>query len=145
MDIDIGPAQQRARRLELTIVLSIIGLLIILFIEPIIKIYTNVHEHVVHSNLGTLRSSIGVYFGENQRYPTDDLTCLTGNGSHYLPAIPWLKTASAHAGSRQVITGGLMRDSGSWYYDNDPTSPRWGTVSIDCFHPDSKGQVWSTY
>ncbi len=38
-----------------------------------------------------------------------------------------------------------VRDTGGWAYVNDPKSPDFGLVYIDCSHSDAKGRLWSEF
>ncbi len=38
-----------------------------------------------------------------------------------------------------------IRDTGAWAYVNDPASPQYGLLYIDCAHRDEKGRFWSEF
>jgi type II secretory pathway pseudopilin PulG len=135
---------KKIKHIELAIIIALVGILIALFIRPTLVMFSRSRENTDLANLVELRSALTVYYSENQRYPTDDLTCLTVN-SKYLSSIPVLRTDFHHSSSNHVITTSSIRDFGRWYYDNDPASETWGTLHIGCTHFDSKGISWSTY
>jgi len=63
-----------------------------------------------------------------------------------LEAAPELKLPR-HRGSALVRDVAAMKitDSGGWAYVNDPKSPDFGLVYIDCSHRDGKGRFWSEF
>jgi type II secretory pathway pseudopilin PulG len=137
-------SNKKVKRLELAIIIALVGILMALFIRPTIVMFSRSRENTNLANLVELRSALTVYYADNQHYPTDDLTSLT-DSSKYLSSIPVLRTDYHHASSNHVITASTIKDFGRWYYDNDPTSPTWGNLHMGCTHPDSKGVSWSTY
>ncbi|PIP81638.1 MAG: hypothetical protein CO113_12950 [Elusimicrobia bacterium CG_4_9_14_3_um_filter_62_55] len=65
-----------------------------------------------------------------------------------LSVLPRLHLAgTGHPATREVFFGrpSSVRDRGTWLYDNDESSPTFGTVVIDCTHTDPKGSAWSSY
>ncbi|MFA5138173.1 MAG: hypothetical protein WC728_02990 [Elusimicrobiota bacterium] len=97
--------------------------------------------------LGSLRSSVSIYASDAEDFPKD----LQALVPKYASSIPMLWRAprgtALHPMSNAVeyyptLTG---KDTGHWAYVNDPASPDFGKVYIDCTHTDHKGRVWSAY
>ncbi|MBI5208944.1 MAG: hypothetical protein HY927_03115 [Elusimicrobia bacterium] len=55
--------------------------------------------------------------------------------------------ADADDGDAQTVAYAARTpaDTGKWGYVNDPASPDFGLVFIDCTHTDAKGSRWSSY
>ena len=140
----MDPRTKKIKTLEVALYVAIVGTLIVLFMRPTLRIFTKSRETVILENLGIIRSALALYYTNNQRFPTDDLACLTAD-AQYLEGIPTLKTHYTHSHSNHVIASTVIKDFGRWYYDNDPRSPAWGSIHIGCTHKDSKRTVWSTY
>lgn len=63
-----------------------------------------------------------------------------------LEAVPVLKLRRHLASSKVRNTPEpAARDTGGWAYVNDPKSPAFGLVFIDCTHQDGKGRSWSDF
>src|SRR6266700_4591512 len=76
--------------IELMIVVAIIGVLASIAIPLFSNLVAKSKESTTKANLGTLRSALAIYYGENDAwYPTDsnNLDSLTA-GARYLAAIP---------------------------------------------------------
>lgn len=106
-------------------------------------------EGATKGNLGALRASLSIYYGDKEGvYPTDLLE-LT-EGGKYLAVIPKAKTPNYHVDSPEVRYIGRLddqaqRDAGGWGYVNDPESREFGKVFVNCTHTDSKGVRWDSY
>jgi uncharacterized RDD family membrane protein YckC len=116
-------------------------------------------EGATKGNLGSLRSSLSIYYGDAEgQYPAT-LDALIG--PKYLPAIPTTKlpnhkeTSAWTAYGAEVCTGktdygteidaSRIKDTGGWGYVADPKASCYGMVFVDCSHPDAKGKRWPEY
>ena len=116
-------------------------------------------EAATKGNLGSLRSSNAIYYGDTEgNYPAT-LEALIG--PKYLKEIPKIKIA-AHmetnvwtAYGAEVCTGkteygteidvNKIKDTGGWGYVSDPKAACWGQIFVDCTHKDSKDKYWPEY
>ncbi|OGS59594.1 MAG: hypothetical protein A3J79_01480 [Elusimicrobia bacterium RIFOXYB2_FULL_62_6] len=76
--------------------------------------------------------------------PPKDFRELTAGGQLEAPMDLKLKW---HGTSSQVRHAPALRaeDNGGWGYVNDPASPDFGTIFIDCLHRDERGRYWSEF
>lgn len=132
--------------IELLLVISIIAILLAIGVPRYNSMVNKASEGSTKGNLGTLRSALAIYFGDNssETYPLDDLTSLTLN-MKYLPAIPAMKTPPYHATSTFVTAESAPSDSGNWSYNNVQTDITWGSVDVGCTHQDLTGAIWTSY
>ena len=143
--------------IELMIVVAIIGILAAIAIPMYSNMVAKSQEGTTKGNLGTIRSAISVYYGDNDgQVPADDLVSLT-SGSRYLeiiPAVALPKTSNSvgHPSVNGVRTGTLpaaitdVAGANGWAYDNSNSfSPSYGQVLVNCTHQDLKAQPWSSY
>ena len=86
-------------------------------------------------NLGSIRSALQIYYGDNEGISPESLGPLT-IGSRYLPAIPQAKPGAHHPPSSAVKPA--LDDSGGWVYSD-------GSVFVNCTHTDARGSVWTSY
>jgi len=94
--------------------------------------------------LGAIRSALSIYYGDHEgiQYPAT-LNLLTVGGK-YLSSLPVAQTRK-HKNSNRVTFGSVPTDAGGWLYENDPESPKYGGLIVNCTHKDTKGNVWTTY
>lgn len=116
-------------------------------------------EGATKGNLGSLRSSLSIYYGDMEgQYPAT-LDALIG--PKYLPEIPKTKlgdhpetdvwtpygaevcTGQTEYGSEIDVS--KLKDTGGWGYVADPNAKCWGSVFVDCTHRDTKGKRWPEY
>ncbi|MDE2490246.1 MAG: hypothetical protein KGM24_05325, partial [Elusimicrobia bacterium] len=104
-------------------------------------------EGASKGNLGSLRSSLSIYYGDLEgNYPTA-LGALTVSGK-YLSAIPDAKAPNYHGDSSVEVDGagaGAITDAGGWVYNNVATDSNVGQVLVNCTHTDTKGSSWTSY
>jgi uncharacterized RDD family membrane protein YckC len=116
-------------------------------------------EGATKGNLGSLRSTAAIYYGDAEgNYPAT-LDALVS--PKYLKEIPKTKIA-AHmetnvwtAYGAEVCTGktdygteidvNKIKDTGGWGYVVDAKASCWGHIFVDCTHKDSKGKHWPEY
>lgn len=138
--------------IELMIVVAIIGLLAAIAIPKFADLVIKAKEAAIKGKLGSLRSSISLYYANNEGVYPDYLQlpqCLT-TGGKYLDSIPSfsIPTAPGH----RLSNGVTLIDWGDWQLDNAlayNTSTAGllfpGKIIINCSHTDSKGTAWSLW
>jgi prepilin-type N-terminal cleavage/methylation domain-containing protein len=148
--------------IELMIVVAIIGILAAIAIPQFAQLISKSQEGATKGNLGTLRSSLSIYYGDTEGlYPLDAASLILN--SKYLQAIPPAnlpKTVNSighgsHNGFLQQTFVGMTAaqlEAGAgganpWAYDNAGagSDAQWGTVLIACSHSDTKGSFWTQY
>jgi len=130
--------------IELMIVVAIIGILAAIAIPKFADLIRESKEGATKGNLGSIRSAMSIYYGDQQGVYPPEIYALTANGK-YLSAIPSAQTPSYHATSSSEVDGTAVTDTGMWFFDNVTTDPNYGTVLVDCTHTDSVGNDWNTY
>ena len=136
--------------IELMVVIVILGILAAVVAPRIPQFVNKAKEGKTKGNLGTLRSTLNIYYGDNDgKYPNDgDLACLVPK---YLKKIPEAELPGSHPASGAVaaMTSAAMvyGDVGGWLYANVETNTTvWGNVVLNCnAHNDSVGVAWSSY
>jgi type II secretory pathway pseudopilin PulG len=153
------------------IVVAIIGVLAAIAVPKFADLINKSKEGATKGALGSIRSAIDVYYGDNEGwFPTDDLSVLTVN-SKYIGSIPETKLPGTdHADSNAVMTVGSILPNGlfdtsssaggtgpetgigggrggGWAYFNNPAVPTfWGTFMVNCIHGDLAGQnTWTSF
>jgi general secretion pathway protein G len=130
---------------ELMIVVAIVGILVSIAIPQYKNLMLKSQQGATKGNLATLRSSLSVYYSDNEQgFPLDDLTSLSV-ASKYIPLIPVMKTPPNHTDTNSVTTEPSPTDSGQWSYNNDNTLDTWGTLYVGCLHQDVMGSTWTAY
>ena len=131
--------------IELMIVVAIIGILAALAIPKFATLIRKSNEGSTRGNLWTLRSAIGIYYGDmGGEYP-DALAALTLN-TKYLLRIPTARIPPFHADSNAAALGQTVTDVGGWLYGNVPTAlGTYGHVFVNCSHTDTRETSWSEY
>ena len=141
--------------IELMIVVAVIAILALAAVPRAAQLIIRSKEASTKAGLGTLRSAINIYYGDNDSvFPGDDLSCLTAAG-RYMDAIPSVFAPNYHPLTNRVenvdslgAAGLLSQDDGTWHYWNDPTpsgNVDWGMIWIGCSHADTHGVVWSSF
>lgn len=131
--------------IELMIVVAIIGILVAIAFPKFTGLIDKSKEGATKGGLTTLRSALGIYYGDTLAFPTDNLDSLVA-ARKYLENLPTVKLPrTSHPESRQVTVGSSttsVTDTGGWLYVNDTASHEWGTALINCTHQDVKGNNW---
>jgi prepilin-type N-terminal cleavage/methylation domain-containing protein len=132
--------------IELMIVVAIIGILAAIAIPKFAALIRKSGEGASKGNLGSIRSSLSIYYGDMEGQYPNKLVALTMN-SKYLGTIPVAKTPSYHADSSTEVdaTGVTTTDAGDWIFNNVTTDPNVGQLNVNCTNTDTKGSVWSSY
>ena len=132
--------------IEIIILVSIIGVLGAVAIVKYVSLTREAEQANFKAVLGSLRSALTIYYGDNLAYPVDDLDSLVSS-KKYLNNLPLLDLPGTnHPENRHVtlVTSSTsLTDTGGWAYINDSQSKEWGTVLINCTHQDSKEKNWN--
>jgi general secretion pathway protein G len=133
--------------IELMIVVAIIGILAAIAIPKFAELIRKSNEGATKGNLGAIRSSLSIYYGDMEGQYPNTPDSLTINGK-YMSSIPKAKTPSYHADANTMTLNSgtsAITDAAGWAYNNGAKDANFGTVWVNCTHTDSKGTVWSTY
>ncbi len=100
-----------------------------------------VMQRSIMSDLGSLRSALSIYYGENEgQYPADLSVFISDK---YLPRGIPKAHLEWHPDSREVLVlgdTGQLTDAGGWAYSRSS-----GTVLINCTHTDVRDRSMSAY
>jgi prepilin-type N-terminal cleavage/methylation domain-containing protein len=139
--------------IELMLVVVIIGVLAAIAIPQFSNMVAKSQEGSTKGNLGTLRSAISVYYGDNDgEYPMDTLYGSLLPGNKYLQGIPpaFLPLTTNNIGHGMVLgiknppLTDVVGHVNGWVYDNSGNgNPTWGQVVVNCTHQDLLGNPWS--
>ena len=134
--------------IELMIVVAIIGILAAIAIPKFAELIRKSGEGASKGNLGAIRSSLSIYYGDMEgQYPTQ-LAGLTVAGK-YLSVVPNAKMPNYHGDNNSELDGVLSTaqadGSGGWVYNNSVGDSNIGNMEINCTHTDTKGSVWTSY
>jgi prepilin-type N-terminal cleavage/methylation domain-containing protein len=132
--------------IELMIVVAIIGILAAIAIPKFASLIRKSGEGAAKGNLGSIRSSLSIYYGDMEGQYPSRLMALTMN-SKYLGALPVAKAPSYHSDNSTEVdaTGVAATDANGWLFDNVTTDPNVGQLNVNCTHTDTKGSVWTSY
>ena len=133
--------------IELMIVVAIIGILAAIAIPKFAELIRKSGEGASKGNLGSIRSSLSIYYGDMEGQYPSQLAGLTVAGK-YLTSIPTAKTPNYHADSAAEADGVLstpQNDAGGWVYNNVAGNSNIGNMEINCTHTDTKGSIWTSY
>jgi prepilin-type N-terminal cleavage/methylation domain-containing protein len=135
---------------ELMLVIAIIGILAMIAIPQFANVRRRSLEAMTKANLGMIRSAMSIYYGDTEGVlPSDNLTCLT-IGGRYLQKIPKADTVVWHPAGNAVWTGPFQGNAGTadlfqWGYNNLPGTLRYGSLWVNCYHEDIRGNAWWDY
>jgi len=133
--------------IELMIVVAIIGILAAIAIPKFAELIRKSGEGASKGNLGSIRSSLSIYYGDMEGQYPSALAGLTVAGK-YLTSIPTAKTPNYHSDSAAEVDGVLaaaQNDNGGWVYNNVTGDSNIGNMEINCTHTDTKGSIWTSY
>ncbi len=128
------------------IVVAIIGILAAIALPRFANLLRKSAEGSTKGNLGTLRSTLNIYYADMEGQYPSNLLALT-SGQKYLAALPTAKTPDYHPDTSAAVAwnGGAGDDSGGWMYDGVPADVSVGSVLVNCLHTDAKGSNWTAY
>ncbi len=135
--------------IELMIVVAIIGILAAIAIPKFAQLIRKSGEGASKGNLGAIRSSLSIYYGDMEGQYPSLLGGLTVAGK-YLSVVPNAKTPTYHPDSSAETDGSLPglaagSETGGWAYNNITTDSNLGNMEVYCTHTDTKGSVWTSY
>ena len=137
--------------IELMVVIVILGILAAVIAPRIPKFVNKAKEGKTKGNLGTLRSTLNIYYSDNDGvYPVDTLGTLAPK---YIKQIPDAEVPNVHDASPAVVADAdtstqnlLPGDAGGWMYENTKQMDNWGDICVNCnIHTDTNGNAWSSY
>ena len=130
--------------IELMIVVAILGILAAVAIPKFAGLINKSREAQAKYGLGSVRSSLSLYYADNQFFPTVGGFSSAVLG-RYIDKIPpvLIPPPGDHPRSETVVDYlGTINDTGIWLYDITGTT---GRILIDCSHQDQQGRTWSTW
>jgi prepilin-type N-terminal cleavage/methylation domain-containing protein len=154
--------------IELMIVVAIIGILAAVAIPKFADLVTKSKEAGVKATLGSLRSALSIYYGDQEgSYPTNLFVALTA-GNKYMPQLSGVESLGRYAIPNNTSNighvGGMYNNaSASDAYRTGPILPAnindgtpilyvglasdatWGDLVINCSHKDTRLNMWTTY
>ena len=140
--------------IELMVVIVILGILAAVIAPRIPQFVNKAKEGKTKGNLANLRSTLNIYYSDNDGiYPGDLATPLACLSPKYIKAIPDAEMPPIHAKSNAVEADGAddpdaisAADAGGWIYEYMRTEGNWGDLGVNCgLHTDSSGEYWTTY
>jgi prepilin-type N-terminal cleavage/methylation domain-containing protein len=138
--------------IELMIVVAVIGILAAIAVPKFAEAIVRSKEATVSSNLGTLRSSLSIYYANTEGIVPADLDSIC---PEYIKAIPIVTIPAVskegtpgHIQMGSVAIGpdtGISEPTASdiWYLVNQGSLQ--GKIVVNCSHNTSKGIPWSSY
>ena len=139
-----GKAKSGFTLIELMIVVAIIGILAAIAIPKFADLIRKSNEGATKGNLGSVRSALSIYYGDQEGLYPQTPYALTLNGD-YMSKIPKAKTPSYHGDSSGMTLQISATDQGGWGYNNVTSDPNFGNLWVGCSHTDSKSTMWSSY
>ncbi len=141
--------------IELMIVVAIIGILSAIAIPRFADLIRKSNEGATRGNLATIRSSLSIYYSENEGvYPSNPVSLATpsvgGVAGKYLKEIPRVNIPP-YGGTNTFNLAASSNTNGlGWGYNPNVTFPigmsrSQGEVWVDSTSTDSKGTIWNTY
>lgn len=139
--------------IELMIVVAIIGILSAIAIPKFADLIRKSNEGATKGNLGALRSSISIYYGEMEGWfpaPANSAAMtaiLTMENGKYLKEVPSANEPPFHPKTAAFTIAAATGDTAGWGYciTSTPNNRQWGDLWVDCSHTDSKSAAWGSY
>ena len=139
-----GKAKRGFTLIELMIVVAIIGILAAIAIPKFADLIRKSNEGATKGNLGSIRSALSIYYGDQEGMYPNTPTALTSGGD-YMASIPSAKTPNYHSDANTFLLNTSTNDQGGWGYNNVSGNANFGFLYVNCSHTDSKTTVWSSY
>lgn len=96
------------------------------------------------ANLHAIRAALSLYHrNEKAKYPASLDSLIIGG--KYLVELPNTRLPNYHNDTARVVIGKSPDDSGGWLYVSDPRDAKYGSVTVNCTHTDTRGTAWSSY
>ncbi len=130
--------------IELMIVVAIIGILAAVAIPKFGDLLKKSKEGATKGNLGSIRSALSIYYGDQEGNFPNTPEALTIGGT-YINMIPKAAMPGFHAGTKSFFLNVDENDAGGWTYNNLSSDANWGELLVNCTHTDAKGTIWTTY
>ncbi|MBI4668228.1 MAG: hypothetical protein HY747_03430 [Elusimicrobia bacterium] len=126
------------------------GALYMIFWPKIQSFRIYILEGRTKGSLSELRRAVNFYYQRNGKYPASLENFFPGEnlGLKKLPVLwdaKYLRLPHPPTSEVVHVSGPKLTDSGRWAYVDNPMSPYWGKVYIDCIHRDSRGSPWVSY
>ena len=140
--------------IELMVVIVILGILAAVIAPRIPQFVNKAKEGRTKGNLGTLRSTLNIYYSDNDGiYPVDTLGCIVPK---YIKKIPDVVCPGSHPDTASGVVADTVSsvmgptDSSGWDFENVRTEVNWGDICVNCsFHKDNNnattGAAWSSF
>ncbi|AKL97844.1 type II secretion system protein [Endomicrobium proavitum] len=136
-------------KIEICIAVMIAIIFAIIVIPKLSSIIEKSKEGATKGSLGSLRSAIAMYYGDNNGvYPSTDIIKELTDDSKYIDKIPTAYTGH-HRKTNDITTSDFDKnpDTGGWAYKSDDAPDSTGKIKgqiwINCTHTDSHGNVWN--
>ena len=114
-------------------------------------LFRNGYESQTKGHLGAIRSTLSIYYGDNQSSYPNDLAALTVGGK-YMNTFPTAhsfhhrRSAAVQLMTNDDFNAGIFTDKGGWaYVIGGSTKSHDGTILVNCTHTDLKGSSWVLY
>ncbi len=130
--------------IELMIVVAIIGILAAIAIPKFADMIRKASEGKGKANLGALRSTLSIYYGDMEGLYPANLAALTIGGK-YIEEIMTAKAPNYHVDSAAAEEDAAPSDASGWHYNNVVTNANFGLLLVNCTHTDSKGTIWTAF
>lgn len=115
-------------------------------------------EGATKGGLGTLRSALSIYYGDQEGLYPVSLEALIPKHLEAMPKaeVPehketdvWTAYGAEVCGPKseygRALDASTLKDTGGWGYVADPKADCRGQVFVDCTHTDTKGSSWTGY
>jgi hypothetical protein len=111
------------------------------------------YSHAIEGTLGTMRSALLIYSQDNHDYPASliDTAITSSFPNHSIPKIVIVTTEGQphwYSKSDRISLFNSLHDAddaGDWGYVNNPSSPDYGKVFINCTHLDLWQKPWNNH
>lgn len=130
--------------IELMVVVAVLAILAAVALPKFAGLINKSREAQAKYGLGSVRSSLSLYYADNQFFPSaggfNDAVL-----GRYIDKIPAVLIPPPGDHPRSETVGdytGTINDTGGWLYDITGTA---GRILIDCSHQDQQGRTWSTW
>lgn len=133
---------------ELMIVVAIVAILAAIALPQMGSAIRKSQEGCTKGNLGTLRSAISIYYGDNESTQLLDLNALW-LGQKYIAGIPQAYYPTHHDPNTKVGAGNTTafllstEEGAAWWLFTDAGNEN--KVVPNCYHSDMKGKPWTSY